>query len=230
MKIHGFNKLTAVDFPSLLACLVFTGGCNFRCPFCHNGTLVLNPDDYPLIDNEEIFSYLEKRKGILDGVVISGGEPTINNDLIPFLERVRKTGMQIKLDTNGYRFDVLKECIENKLVDYVAMDIKNSLDLYGITIGIDNINTETIEKSIEYLLSGPVNYEFRTTVTKEFHSRESFEKIALLCRNAENYYLQNFTANENTIEKGFSPASRSELESYMEILSKTIKNVRIRNY
>lgn len=229
MRVHGLQKLTLVDFPGLTAAILFTGGCNFRCPFCQNGSLVLNPEGEPVIEEEEIFDYLKKRKKLLEGVVITGGEPTIEEDLIPFIIKVKNLGYKVKLDTNGFRPKILKEAVEKARVDYVAMDIKNSLDAYGETCGIPNINTEPIQESIEYLKSGIVDYEFRTTVVKELHKKENFEKIASLLSGALRYFLQSYIDSEDVINRNFTSPDIEELNSYIDILKNDIKNVQVRD-
>ena len=166
MVIHGIQKLTLVDYPGHPAAILFTGDCNFRCPFCQNASLVLSSSSEPLIADEEIFSFLTKRKGMLDGVVVTGGEPTLQKDLIPYLGRLKGLGYLVKLDTNGYRPDVLEKAMESGYVDYVAMDIKTSLDEYPVVAGIKNLDVSRIERSVELLKSGAVDYEFRTTVVE----------------------------------------------------------------
>lgn len=223
------QKLTVVDYPGLVACILFTGGCNFRCPYCHNGELVLRPGDFPPLDQEEVLSFLEKRRGVLDGVVVSGGEPTLQRDLPDFLRILKDLGYLVKLDTNGTNPDMLESVVSSRLVDYVAMDIKNSFDRYGSTVGIPGYDTAPVERSADYLLSGVVEYEFRTTVTRETHDEKSFLQLASRLAGCRNYYIQNFMANENTIEKINSPCTRGQLQSYMGILKKTMGNVQIRN-
>lgn len=229
MKIIGFDKLTLVDYPEKIACILFTGGCNMRCPYCHNGELVLHPEMFPPFSDDEIFSYLDKRKGILDAVVISGGEPTLQKGLEEYVRKIKEYGLLVKLDTNGTRPDVIKDLVEKGLLDYIAMDVKNSLDSYGETCGIPSFNTSAIEESIAFLKEGRVDYEFRTTVTRETHGEKNFISLASLLEGAKAYYIQNFVANENTIEKNLSPLSYEELQSYIRILRKTIENVQIRN-
>ena len=177
MNIYGFQTLTLLDYPGVVACTVFLGHCNFRCPFCQNGNLVLHPEREPLIDEETVFSHLEKRKGLLDGVCITGGEPTLESELPDFLGKVREMGYRIKLDTNGYRPEVLKSLAEAGLVDYVAMDIKNSPDRYGETAGLADLDVLRIQESVEFLMRGAVDYEFRTTVARELLGRAEFERI-----------------------------------------------------
>ena len=227
MQIHGFNKTTLLDYPGLLASTVFTGGCNFRCPFCQNADLVLDPTSQPLIDENDIFDHINKRKGIIQGVCITGGEPTLQKDLEDFVKRLKEHGVKVKLDTNGYRPEVTKKLMENGLLDYVAMDIKSSLDDYGIVAGV-KIDPAIIKESVELLKNGPIEYEFRTTVVKELHNKETFEKIGELLSGADKYFLQGYIDSERVIDRRFSSYTREELEGFVSILGKTIKNVAIR--
>lgn len=227
MNIKGLQKLTLLDFPEKLACTVFTGGCNFRCPFCHNASLVTHIDD-DYISEEEFFTFLSSRKGRLDGVCVTGGEPTLEPDLGEFIQKIKDLGFQVKLDTNGYRPDVLESLIASGNVDYVAMDIKNSLDSYPKTIGLKSFDPEKIKKSVSILLSGRVPYEFRTTVVKELHSEEDFYKIAELVKGADKYYLQTFKDSGDLIGSGLSAATTTEMQTFAEILSKNVLNVTIR--
>jgi pyruvate formate lyase activating enzyme len=228
MVIHGIQKLTLVDYPGKCACILFSGACNFRCPFCQNGSLVLHPENEPVIDDCEIFEFLGKRRRMLEGVVVTGGEPTINKDLIPFLSRLKALGYSVKLDTNGYLPSVLKAAVESGNVDYVAMDIKTSLDEYSRLSGVET-DTSRIEESIDYLLSGKVDYEFRTTVVNPLHKRENFEKIGKRIRGAKRYFLQSFVPSENTIEKGFESPSLEDIGIYIETLRSYIENVQMRD-
>ena len=227
MQIHGFNKTTLLDYPGLLASTVFTGGCNFRCPFCQNADLVLDPTSQPLIDENHIFDHLNKRKGIIQGVCITGGEPTLQKDLEDFVKRLKEYDVKVKLDTNGYRPEVTKKLIENGLLDYVAMDIKTSLDEYSKVAGV-NVDPAIIKESVDLLKNGNVDYEFRTTVVKELHGKENFEKISELLSGANRYYLQGYIDSERVIDRRFSSYTKEELESFVTILKKTIKNVSIR--
>ena len=229
MQINGFQKLTLVDFPGRVAAILFTGACNFRCPFCQNASLVLHPDTEPVIDDDEIFSYLRKRKGMLDGVVVTGGEPTLQPDLFGYLSRLKEEGYAVKLDTNGYRPDVMKEAGRSGLVDYIAMDIKNSLGRYAVTAGLPGLDTSLIEESIGYLLEGHVPYELRTTVVHELHSDEDFEEIGQMCRGAASFYLQTFSDSGDIIGKNLTPPSAEDMERYIRILRKTIGNVSLRD-
>ncbi len=228
MIIHGLQKLTLVDYPGKCACILFTGACNFRCPFCQNGSLVLDPGGEPVISDDEIFSFLSRRRRMLEGVVVTGGEPTINADLIPFLSRIKEIGYSVKLDTNGYLPSVLKAAVGSGYVDYVAMDIKTSLDEYSLLSGVDT-DTSRIKESIDFLLSGTVDYEFRTTVVDELHHRENFEKIGETIKGAKRYFLQSFVPSEDTISGGFTTPSVEKLENYKEILRSYIECVSIRD-
>lgn len=227
MQIHGFNKTTLLDFPGHLASTVFTGGCNMRCPYCQNADLVLNPMSQPLISEEVVFDHIKKRKGIIEGVCITGGEPTLQADLEDFIKRLKELGVMVKLDSNGYRPGVLKRLMENGLLDYVAMDIKSSLDDYHTVAGV-KLDTSLIKESIDLLKNGPIDYEFRTTVVKELHSKETFEKIGELLSGAKQYFLQGYIDSERVIERRFSSYTKEELETFVAILKKTIKNVSIR--
>ena len=229
MVIHGIQKLTLVDYPGHPAAILFTGDCNFRCPFCQNAPLVLSSSSEPLIADEEIFSFLTKRKGMLDGVVVTGGEPTLQRDLIPFLGRLKTLGYLVKLDTNGYRPDVLEKAMESGYVDYVAMDIKTSLDEYPVVAGIKNLDVSRIERSVELLKSGAVDYEFRTTVVEPLHHKENFEKIGELLKGCRRYYLQSFVDSGNIIGKNCYPPSQEQLKNYLKTVSNYIESVSIRD-
>ena len=175
MQIHGFNKTTLLDYPGLVAATIFTGACNFRCPYCHNAELVLNPSSQPIIPEEEILAHLKKRRGITQGVCITGGEPTLQKDLKDFIKKLKELELKVKLDSNGYKPEVLKDLVKEGLLDYVAMDVKAPLDEYDIIAGV-KLDSSKLKESIDFLIEGHVPYEFRTTVVKDFHTRESFEK------------------------------------------------------
>ncbi len=228
MMIHGLQKLTLLDFPGKVACTLFTAGCNFRCPFCHNAPLVLPQQFSSPIEPDEILSFLQKRKGVLDGVCLTGGEPLMQKDVAAFLEKVKSMGYNVKLDTNGSFPDRLREILSRGLVDYVAMDIKNSEKKYAKTIGVKDFDFSPVKKSISLLLSGDIPFEFRTTVVKELHDKESFKDIATLIKGAENYYLQCYKDSENMIGSGFSAYSESELLAFAEIVRPHVKNVSLR--
>ena len=228
MQIHGFVKTTLLDYPKHVAATIFTGGCNFRCPFCHNGNLVLHPNNTPTIPEQEILSYLEKRKHLLDGVCITGGEPTLQPDLITFITKIKHLGLLVKLDTNGYQPDVLKELLEQHLLDYVAMDIKNSKEKYAITTSLPNFDIERINASIHLLQNGGIPYEFRTTVVKQLHSEEDMLKISEWIKHTPAYFLQSYKENEHVISPGFSAYSKEELLHIKNLILSNIPTVEIR--
>ena len=224
MKIKGLQKTTLLDYPEKLACTVFTGGCNFRCPFCHNAALVLNPSGVEEISVEEFFSYVSKRKGVLDGVCITGGEPLLSPDISEFIKKIRSFGLLVKLDTNGSFPDRLDALLNENLLDYVAMDIKNSTDKYAITAGVNAYPIE-IEKSIDIIMEKAPDYEFRTTVVKELHTTQDIVNIAVRIKNAKKYYIQSYVDSGDIISGGFSAYSPAEmleiLKSAQEILPVT---------
>lgn len=184
--------MTLLDFPGKVACTVFTGGCNFRCPFCHNALLVTKLPEKPDYTEDEILSFLEKRIGLLDGVAITGGEPLLNPDIGDFIRKIRDMGYAVKLDTNGSFPERLKAIVGEGLVDYVAMDIKNRREKYAETVGLKNLDLSKIEESVEFLKSGAVDYEFRTTVVKQFHTVEDIRAAAEWISGVKRYFLQNF--------------------------------------
>ena len=206
MKINGFQKLTLLDFPGKVACIVFTPGCNFRCPFCHNASLVTHIDG-ERIEEEEILSYLKKRQGLLDGVVVTGGEPTLQGDLANFLGKVKALGYAVKLDTNGTSPEKLKTLVEKGLVDYVAMDIKNTAAKYPVTAGCESAVLGKVEESIDFLLADTVDYEFRTTVTAELHTPQDIGDIAKRIKGAKRYFLQNFIDSGDIVSPGNTPVT-----------------------
>ena len=228
MQIHGFQTLTLLDYPGRLACTVFLGHCNFRCPFCQNGNLVLHPEKEPVFPQKQIFDHLRKRKGILEGVCITGGEPTLEPELPEFIRKIKELGYLVKLDTNGYRPEVLKKLVQEKLLDYVAMDIKNAPGRYQETAGVPDMNVLNIQDSVEFLMAGEVDYEFRTTVTRELHRREEMEKIGKWLAGCKRYYLQNYRQSEAVIQPVFTGYSREQLERFRELLLKSIPEVEIR--
>lgn len=225
MNIAGVQKVTLLDYPGKVACEIFTQGCNFECPFCQNSSLIpiTNTGEF---SEEEIFEYLNLRKNILDGVVITGGEPTVQKDLKGFIKKIKDLGLLVKLDTNGGNPKVLQELIDEKLVDYVAMDIKNIFNKYNITAG-KKINLDNIKKSIEILKASKIDYEFRTTIIKEMHSLDDIISICKLVGNAK-YYLQNFEDSENVIDHSLHGFSREELLFIDKYLKDVFPNVEIR--
>ena len=227
MKICGLQKTTLLDYPGHVAATVFTGGCNFRCPFCHNSDLLGN-DAEEAFSEEYVLNFLKKRRGILEGVAITGGEPTLQPDLRDFILRVRELGYKIKLDTNGTRPDVLRDLCDSGLIDYVAMDIKTCKERYSDVAGIPSLHMEGILESVEYLKNGKIPFEFRTTVVKELHSAEDFERIGQWISGCPHYYLQNFVDSDNVLVAGFSAYSKEELLDFIEILKPYIPNAELR--
>lgn len=230
IKIGGLQKLTLLDYPDLAASTVFTAGCNFKCPFCHNRDLVFLPEDYEYFDEEKVLAYLQKRQGLLDGVCVSGGEPLLQKGLKPFLQKIRDMGYRIKLDTNGSSPDLLKELAADGLVDYVAMDIKNCRDRYAITCGMnpETFHLEKIEESVQYLLEGHVDYEFRTTVVRELHDLKSLSEAAQWIQGAKRYYLQQFNDSGTLIQEGFTAYDRKEMEVLLEEVRKYVPGAALR--
>lgn len=228
VKVHGFNKLTLLDYPGRLACTIFLGHCNFRCPFCHNAGLVLDPENEPVIPIEEIRGTLKKRKGILDGVCITGGEPTVHKKLPEFIQQIKKMDYSVKLDTNGTNPQMVQDMVKAGLVDYVAMDIKNAPDKYGETAGIARVHLEAVNETVEFLKSGKVDYEFRTTVTRELHKKEDFLKIRKWLSGSRRYFLQAYKESEQVIHPVYSSYSREQLENFRQLLLEEISQVEIR--
>lgn len=228
MLLKGLQKLTLLDYPGRLAATVFVGGCNFRCPFCHNASLVLPEKFGPTLPCEEFFSFLDGRRGKLTGVCVSGGEPTLAPELPDFLARIKDMGFSVKLDTNGYRPSVLSSLIERSLVDYVAMDIKNSTARYGETVGISDFDVKPIFESVQILLSERVEYEFRTTVMRELHTADDVREMGRLCRGAKKYFLQSFRDSGDLIGEGFTAYSEAEMKTLQKILSEFVSFAQIR--
>lgn len=230
MKVTGIQKLTLLDFPGVVACTVFTAGCNFRCPFCHNAMLVLPEqiDDECLTD-DEVFGFLKKRRGVLDGVAVTGGEPLLHADMPEFLARVKELGYKIKLDTNGSNPELLSEIVKNKLVDRVAMDIKNAPEEYARTIGLKSFDIAPVERSKEMLLRGDIDYEFRTTVVKGIHTKESLIGAAKWIEGAKEYYLQQFKDSGNLIlPDGLSAYDEKQMHALADAVRDYVPTVEVR--
>ncbi len=227
MEIHGLQKMTLLDFPGRVACTVFLGGCDLRCPFCHNYELAENPG--PAVMTEEaFFAFLEKRKGLLDGVAFTGGEPTLRKDLPDLFRRIKAMGYPIKLDTNGLHPDRLKALLDEGLVDYVAMDIKNCPEKYAVTAGLETVDLDKIQQSIDLLKNGTVDYEFRTTVVDELHEAEDFAKIGAWIAGARAYYLQAFTDRDTVVFENLHAPSRECMEAYAHTVRKFVPNTALR--
>ena len=228
MDFSGFEKLSLVDLDSNLTATLFMAGCPFRCPFCHNGDLVLHPERAPKIPFAEIMDYLAKRRNMLDAVCITGGEPTLMPDLEEKIRAIKELGYLIKLDTNGCNPAIVAKLIEKGLVDYVAMDIKNSPDKYGITIGIPGFDISKVKRSVEFLLQGKVPYEFRTTVVSQFHDEESMRGIAEWIRGADRYYLQEFVDRETVKFGGLTACSKDQMNAFLEIVKTSVNQAELR--
>ncbi len=228
MTIHGFQKTTLLDFPGKVASTVFTAGCNLRCPFCHNALLVTEIDPAAALDTEELLAYFEKRRGILDGVCVSGGEPLLQQDVFDFMRRIRAMGLSVKLDTNGAFPARLRQAVEEGLVDYVAMDIKNSRAKYPQTVGLPNFDIAPIEESVAYLLSGVVDYEFRTTVVAELHTLQDMEDIGGWIAGAKRYYLQNFVESDHLINPDMHGVDEASMKALQRIAAKYVEKVELR--
>ena len=231
MKIYGMEKLSLVDFDGKITCTIFTGGCNFACPFCHNSSLVLNASLNQELPFSEVLDYLTLRRKMVDAVCITGGEPTLYNDLKDYFKIFKDMGFITKLDTNGTNPGMLKELIEEGLVDYVAMDVKNSYTNYFKTIGKDDPKLlDKVKESINYLLEDHVDYEFRTTIVNELHQETDFIEIAKMLKGAKRYYLQKFKDSKYCIEQGLHEVKLDDAKKYLEILRKDLNDVNLRGY
>ena len=227
MLILGLQKLTLLDYPGRTACTVFTGGCNFRCPFCHNAPLVIPGREQEPYTEEEVLSYLKKRAGLLDGVCVTGGEPTLQEDLEAFLRQVKALGYPVKLDTNGSRPEALRALLRQGLADYVAMDVKSSPEEYARACGVP-VDLEKVNESIDLLLSGCVDYEFRTTVVAGLHTPQIIEQTARRIAGAKRYFLQAFVDSGDLITPGWHALSREEMEACAQAARKYVPTVGLR--
>ena len=216
MKIHGLQKMTLLDFPGRVACTVFLGGCDFRCPFCHNGEL-LDGSAPAIMDDGELLTFLKGRQGLLDGVAITGGEPLLRKDLPDLLRAIRALGFAVKVDTNGNHPEALERLLREGLADYIAMDIKNSPEKYALTVGLDSLDLAPIRQSVGLLMDSGVPYEFRTTVVDELHTAQDFEAMGQWIAGARAYYLQAFTDRDSVPFAGLHAPTRENLEKYASI-------------
>lgn len=230
MEFSGWEKLSLLDFDDNITTTLFTAGCNFRCPFCHNSSLVLDPSGAPSIPWDEIMDYLARRKNVLDAVCVTGGEPTLMPDLLQKLSDIKSLGYLVKLDSNGSRPEVLRIAVEQGLVDYVAMDIKNSPSKYAMTIGTTHFSFQDIEESVSYLINGNIRYEFRTTAIDEYHGSKDMEEIGQWLEGAERYFIQRYIDSENCISHGLHMVPKEKALLYKAIVSKYVKNVDLRGY
>ena len=229
MLIGGIQKLTLLDYPGRVAATIFTVGCNFSCPFCHNAPLVNRVVKNSFIDKGEILQFLKKRVGILDGVVITGGEPTLMSDLPEFIWEIKAIGYSVKLDTNGTDPEMVEYLINNKMIDYVAMDIKNCLEKYCDTAGADrSFNLDAIKRSAEILMQNKVDFEFRTTVVLPYHTEEDFDRIGKWLEGDERFFLQAFVDSGNLVGDGVHGATKEEMLTFCNKLKQYVKNAQIR--
>ncbi len=228
MDFVGIDKFSLLDFEDRISCVLFCKPCNYRCPFCHNGTTVLEAET--TIPFEDILEYLESRKGLIDAVVVSGGEPTLMPDLKEKIIKLKELGFLIKLDTNGTNPEVVKDLYENHLIDYVAMDIKNSFVKYAMTVGVKNAFLDKISQTIKFLMTSGIDYEFRTTLIDEFHNEQDMRDIAETIKGAKRLYLQKYVDRESCIAHGFHEVSKEKAERFVDILKGNIEQVALRGY
>ena len=226
MNICGLEKLTVTDYPGYVSCIIFTQGCNFNCPFCHNSSLI--PFGKGIINENEIFTYLEKRKNILDGVVITGGEPLLQLNIKDFIKKIKDIGLKVKLDTNGSNYKMLKELIDEGLIDYIAMDIKNDIPKYEQMTGFKKYNFNSVKNTIKLIESSNIDYEFRTTMVKEYHNLKNIENICEFINQKSKYYLQNFVDNDAVLTKGLHGFTKDELKNMEAKLNEKYSNVTVR--
>lgn len=231
MEVYGLEKLSLVDYDGVVAATIFTGGCNFRCPFCHNGSLVTEFNKFSTVDENEIIAYLKKRIGIIEGLCITGGEPTLNPDLPQFIEKIKNIGIKVKLDSNGTNPDMIKTLVNNGLLDHVAVDIKNDKEHYAAVIGFDKFDTEKIEKTVSFLLQGKVSYEFRTTLINEFHDENNIYEIGKWIFGADKYFLQKFKSGDNCLlPNGLSEVPQEKAIKLLKTVSPFVKQAKLRGY
>ena len=228
MEIHGLQKLTLLDYPGRMACTVFLAGCNLRCPFCHNSELLDRNAAPPVMDDAELLAFLKKRLGMLEGVCFTGGEPLMQPELPELLRRIKDLGYPVKLDTNGFFHARLRRVVEEGLVDYVAMDVKNAPERYAETCGLPEVEPAPVRDSVALLLNAPVEYEFRTTVVDELHDEESFYGIRELIRGAKRYFLQPFADRDTVMFAGLHAPETERLRHYAEIVRPCVASVEIR--
>lgn len=228
MEFVGIDKFSLLDYEDKVSCILFCKPCNFRCPFCHNGTTVLEADTY--IPFEDILEYLQSRKGLIDAVVVSGGEPTLMPDLKEKIIKLKELGFLIKLDSNGTNLEIIKDLYESHLIDYVAMDIKNSFDKYPLTAGVKSVAIDKIKQTINYLMNSGIDYEFRTTLIEEFHTHEDMKQIGEALKGAKKLYLQKFVERDSCIQKGLHEVGEEKAKEFLDILKPFIGKVSLRGY
>ena len=227
MKIYGLQKMTLLDFPGRIACTVFLGGCDMRCPFCHNSELAAGTAE-PVMEEEALLTFLKKRQGMLDGVAVTGGEPLLGEAALELLRKIRALGYPVKLDTNGTHPDRLRRAVEEGLVQYCAMDVKNSPERYGETAGVPGMDLGPVRESVAFLLEGRTDYEFRTTVVREFHDADSFRAIGSWVHGAKRFALQKFADRDTVPFEGLHAPEEAEIAAWSEILRPHVGEVLIR--
>ena len=228
MILNGLQKLTLLDFPGKVACTVFFSGCNFRCPFCHNASLVLSPGEAEQIPEEKVLAFLKKRRGVLDGICITGGEPLLQPELATFIEKVRSLGYAVKLDTNGYFPKNLRELVSAGLLDYIAMDVKNCPEKYPQTVGLSVLDLSPVMESVDYIRSCGVPYEFRTTVVRGLHTARDMEGLADWLEGSQRYFLQSFVDSGDIIAPGFDAYKPAEMREFLAIVREKVPNAELR--
>lgn len=230
MDFSGIEKLSLLDYDGYLATTLFMAGCPFRCPYCHNGELVVHPELAQTIPWEEVRTYLKKRKGVLEAVVITGGEPTIMPDLFEKIAEIKSMGYKVKLDSNGYNPKVLRKIVDEGLVDFIAMDIKNCKEAYAYTSGVKDLDISRIEESVKILMENKIPYEFRTTILKEFHSEIDIKEIGKWIQGCSSYHLQKYNDRETCIAHGYHEVPLEEAKHFIEVLKPYIPNASLRGY
>lgn len=228
MILNGLQKLTLLDFPGKVACTLFFGGCNFRCPFCHNASLVLAPEQAEQIPEETVLAFLKKRQGVLDGVCITGGEPLLQTGLATFIKKIRDLGYAVKLDTNGYYPKRLQTLVEAGLLDYIAMDIKNCPEKYPQTIGVSTVNLSPVFESVDYIRTCGVPHEFRTTVVRGLHTAQDMEGIADWLEGEEQYFLQGFVDSGDILKPGFTAYTPGEMREFLSLVQEKVPKAKLR--
>ena len=227
MKIYGLQKMTLLDFPGKVACTIFLGGCDFRCPFCHNFELV-DGTAPAVLTEEELIAFLKSRIGLLEGVAITGGEPCLHRDLPDLIKKIKAVGYSVKLDTNGMHPDLLEKVINERIVDYIAMDIKNSEEKYPLTCGVAAVDMSKINLSIDLIMNSDIDYEFRTTVVDELHDESDFEEMCDMIRGAKRYFLQRFTDRDTVPYGNLTAPSFDKMKKYADICRKFITDTQLR--
>lgn len=228
VRIYGLNKTTLLDYPGHVAATVFLGGCNFRCPFCHNGDLALCPEGQPVLAQGEVLEFLKKRKQVLSGVCITGGEPTLSDGLEDLIKRIKDMGYMVKLDTNGYEPGIVRRLVTEGILDYIAMDIKNCMERYGETAGLSYVDVERVRESIKVIKESAIEYEFRTTIVRELHGKAELEAVGREIEGAKAYFLQSYRESAGVITPGFHGYDRRGMERLAGYVRPYVERVELR--